>query len=63
MMENNKLTGKIYEESQWRRCWIQTYNDGGWITGEVNYPTGLYYIVNSDSNGEIVVPESIIAQW
>ena len=56
----DKLEGKTYNESQWVRCWIANYNDGGWIVGEVEYQSGLHYIINSDNNGELVVPSGLV---
>jgi len=60
MNETNKLVGRLYEESQWRRCWIQSYYDGGWVVGEVDYQSGLHYIINSDNSGQLVISSELI---
>lgn len=60
MNETNKLQGRLYNESEWKRCWISSYRDGGWVIGEIEYSNGLHYIINSDFNGELLVPERYV---
>jgi len=63
MNETLKTQIKIYDESEWFRCWISNIRDGGWVVGEIDYPSGLHYIVNSDSNGELLIQEDFITKW
>lgn len=44
------LTGIKYPESQWRRTFVFTYNDGGWVVGEQEG----YYVVNLDRGGVVL---------
>ena len=55
-----KLEGRLYEESEYRRCYLSVYQDYGTITGEVNYWSGLHYIVESDNNGELIIHEDTV---
>lgn len=46
-----------YEEIEWRRTFVWTYNDGGWVIGEQDG----YYVVSLDRGPVVLCEEGDLA--